>query len=98
LLAEPALTAKQTPCILRHYYRRAPDRSDILDLLPDIQETIMGTGRLADVSEHATITLLRLLNWPGAICRYLDPAPLPASLPTVGDFGLAGTQDGIRTS
>jgi hypothetical protein len=40
-----------------------------LDLIPCIEETITGTGRLADVSEHATITLLRLLNWPGAICR-----------------------------
>lgn len=29
----------------------------------------MGTRRLADVSEHTTITLFRLLNWPGAICR-----------------------------
>jgi hypothetical protein len=68
-LAEPALTAKRTSGILRHYHRRAPYRSDIMDLVPGIEETITGTGRLADVSEHATITLLRLLNWPGAICR-----------------------------
>jgi hypothetical protein len=68
-LAEPALTAKRTSGILRHYHRRAPYRSDILDLIPGIEETITGTGRLADVSEHATIALLRLLNWPGAICR-----------------------------
>jgi hypothetical protein len=68
-LAEPALTAKRTSSILRHYCRRAPYRSDVLDLIPGIEETITGTGRLADVSEHATITLLRLLNWPGTICR-----------------------------
>jgi hypothetical protein len=68
-LAESALTAKRTSGILRHYYRRAPYRSDVLDLVSGIEETITGTGRLADVSEHATITLLRLLNWPGAICR-----------------------------
>jgi WbqC-like protein family len=66
-LAEPALTAKRTSGILRHYHRRAPYRSDIMDLLPSIEETITGTGRLADVSEHATITLLRLLNWPGVM-------------------------------
>ena len=69
LLAEPALTAKRTSGILRHYYRRAPYRSEILDLIPGIEETITGTGRVAYVSEHTTITLLRLLNWPGAICR-----------------------------
>ena len=40
-----------------------------MDLIPGIVEAITGTGRLADVSEHATIALLRLLNWPGAICR-----------------------------
>jgi hypothetical protein len=74
-LAEPSLTAKRTSGILRQYYRRAPYRSEILDLIPGIEETITGTGRLADVSEHTTITLLRLLNWPGAICRSSD---LPA--------------------
>ena len=74
-LAEPALAAKRTSGILRHYYRRAPYWSEILNLIPGIEETITGTGRLADVSEHATITLLRLLNWPGAICRSSD---LPA--------------------
>jgi hypothetical protein len=68
-LAEPALTAKRTSGILRHYHRRAPYRSEILNLIPGIEETITGTGRLADVSEHATIALLRLLNWPGAMCR-----------------------------
>jgi WbqC-like protein family len=68
-LAEPALAAKRTSSILRHYHRRAPYRSEILNLIPGIEETITGTGRLADVSEHATIALLRLLNWPGAMCR-----------------------------
>jgi len=68
-LAEPALTAKRTSGVLRQYCRRAPYRSDVLDLIPGIGEAITGTGRLADVSEHATIALLRLLNWPGAICR-----------------------------
>jgi len=68
-LAEPALTAKRASGILRHYYRRAPYRSEILNLIPGIEEAIAGTGRLADVSEHTTITLLRLLNWPGAIRR-----------------------------
>ena len=68
-LAEPALTARRTSGILRQYCRRAPYRSDVLDLIPGIEEAITGTGRLADVSEHATIALLRLLNWPGAICR-----------------------------
>src|SRR5262249_45378586 len=69
LLAEPALTAKRTSGILRHYYKRAPYRSDVLDLLPGIEEAITSTERLADVSEHATTSLLRLLNWPGIICR-----------------------------
>ena len=41
-------------------------------MIPGIEEAITGTGRLADVSEHATISLLRLLNWPGAICRSSD--------------------------
>lgn len=68
-LAEPALTAKRASGILRHYYRRAPYSSEILNLIPGIEDAITGTGRLADVSEHTTITLLRLLNWPGAICR-----------------------------
>jgi hypothetical protein len=68
-LAEPALTAKRTSGILRQYFRRSPYRSSILDMAPGIGEAITGTGRLADVSEHTTITLLRLLNWPGAICR-----------------------------
>lgn len=68
-LAEPALTAKRTSGVLRQYYRRAPYRSSVLDLIPRVEETITSTGRLADVSEHTTITLLRLLNWPGAICR-----------------------------
>jgi hypothetical protein len=68
-LAEPARTAKRTSSILRHYYRHAAYRSEILNLIPGIEETITGTGRLADVSEHATIALLRLLNWPGAMCR-----------------------------
>jgi len=71
-LAEPALTAKRTSGILRHYYRHVPHRSDILNLIPGIEETIMSTERLADVSEHATITLIWLLNWPGAICRSSD--------------------------
>jgi WbqC-like protein len=68
-LADPRLTAKRTSGILRHYYQRAPYRCDVLDLIPGIEETITGSGRLADVSEHTTIALLRLLNWPGAICR-----------------------------
>jgi hypothetical protein len=68
-LAEPALTAKRTSAILRQYYRRLPHRSSVLDLLPGIEEAITGTGRLADVSEHATIALLHLLNWPGTVCR-----------------------------
>lgn len=68
-LAEPALTAKRTSGILRQYRRRAPHRSDVLELIPGIEEPITGTGRLADVSEHATIALLHLLNWPGAVCH-----------------------------
>ncbi|HEY2265366.1 MAG TPA: WbqC family protein [Streptosporangiaceae bacterium] len=68
-LAEPARTAKRTSGILRHYYRRAPYRSAIMNLIPGIEETITGTERLADVSKHTTITLLRLLNWPGVIRR-----------------------------
>jgi hypothetical protein len=68
-LAEPALTAKRTTGILRQYCRRAPYRSDVLELIPGIEESITGTGRLADVSERATIALLRLLNWPGAVYR-----------------------------
>jgi hypothetical protein len=78
-LAEPALTAKRTSGILRHYHRRAPYRSEILNLIPGIEETITGTGRLADVSEHTTITLLRLLNWPGAICRSSGTLPAKAA-------------------
>lgn len=69
LLAEPALTARRTSGILRHYYRRAPYRSDVLNLLPGIEDAITCTERLADVSEYATTSLLRLLNWPGMICR-----------------------------
>jgi hypothetical protein len=68
-LAEPSPTAKRTSSILRQYFRRAPYRSAILDMIPGIEEAITGAGRLADVSEHTTITLLRLLNWPGTICR-----------------------------
>ncbi len=71
-LAEPSLTAKRTSSVLRHYYRRSPYRSDVLDMIPGIEETITDTDRLANVSEHTTITLLRLLNWPGAICRSSD--------------------------
>ena len=69
LLAEPASTAKRTASILRQYCRRAPYRFGVLDLIPGIEEVIAGTGRLANVSEHTTIALLRLLNWPGTVCR-----------------------------
>jgi WbqC-like protein family len=69
LLAEPASTAKRTASILRQYFRRAPYRSGVLNLIPWIEEVIAGTGQLANVSEHTTIALLRLLNWPGAMCR-----------------------------
>jgi hypothetical protein len=68
-LAEPASTAKRTTSILRQYCRRAPYRSGVLDLIPGIEEVIAGTGQLANVSEHTTIALLRLLNWPGTVCR-----------------------------
>jgi hypothetical protein len=71
-LAEPSLTAKRTSSVLRYYYRRAPYRSDVLDMIPGIEEAITGTDRLANVSEYTTITLLRLLNWQGAICRSSD--------------------------
>jgi hypothetical protein len=69
LLAEPASTAKRTASILRQYCRRAQYRSCVLDLIPGIEDAIAGTGQLADVSEHTTIALLRLLNWPGTVCR-----------------------------
>lgn len=72
LLADPTFTAKRTFGILRQYYRRAPYRSDVLDLLPGIEEAITSTERLADVSEHTTTSLLRRLNWPGIICRSSD--------------------------
>jgi hypothetical protein len=68
-LAEPARTAKRTTGILRQYCRRSPYRSDVLGLIPGIEEAITGSERLADVSEHATIALLRLLNWPGTVCH-----------------------------
>jgi hypothetical protein len=41
LLAEPALTAKRTSGILRHYHHRAPHQSGVLDLISGIEETIM---------------------------------------------------------
>lgn len=69
LLAEAASTAKRTASILRQYCRRAPYRSGVLDLIPGIEEAIAGTGQLVDISEHTTIALLRLLNWPGTVCR-----------------------------
>jgi hypothetical protein len=62
LLAERALTARRTSGILRHYYRRAPYRSDVMNLLPGIEDAITSTERLAGVSEYATTSLLRLLN------------------------------------
>ncbi len=68
-LAEPASTAKRTASILRQYCRRAPYRSGVLDLIPWIEEAIASTGQLIGVSEHTTIALLRLLNWPGTVCR-----------------------------
>lgn len=71
-LADSLRTAKRTSGILRHYYKRAPYGADVLNLIPGIESAIAGTDRLADVSEHATITMLRLLSWPGAICRSSD--------------------------
>jgi hypothetical protein len=71
-LADPALTAKRASSILRHYCRRAPHAPEVLDLVPGIENAITGTERLTDVSEHTTITMLRLLNWPGLICRSSD--------------------------
>jgi hypothetical protein len=81
-LTRTVLSAKRISGILRHYYQRAPYRCDILDLIPGIEETITGTGRLADVSEHATITLLRLLNWPAEIYRSRARSCRPAAAAT----------------
>jgi hypothetical protein len=71
-LADPALAAKRASSVLRHYCRRAPHGPEVLDLVPGIENAIAGTERLTDVSEHTTITMLRLLNWPGLICRSSD--------------------------
>ncbi len=88
-LAEPALTAKRTSGILRDYYRRAPYRADVLNLIPGIEEAITGTRRLSDVSEHITITLLRLLNWRGAIYRSSDIPAREGRSERLADLALA---------
>jgi hypothetical protein len=90
-LAEPGLALRRVTSLLRQYYRHSPHRAAILDLLPQIEDAFACTERLADVSEHATLALLRAVKWTGVIChraaggtaylcgtggsRYLDPEP-----------------------
>jgi hypothetical protein len=68
-LADPALAARRVPGILRQYYKRCPYGAAILGLLPHVEDTLASAERMADVSMHTTVTLLRALRWPGAIYR-----------------------------
>lgn len=74
-VAEPGLALQRVTSLLRQYYRRSPYRAAVFDLLPQVEDAFAGTERLADVSEHATLALLRAVKWHGVICHSSD---LPA--------------------
>jgi hypothetical protein len=68
-LADPAVTAQRVPDILRQYYKHAPHAAAVLDLLPQLQATLASSERLADITEHTTAEMLRLVGWPGVVYR-----------------------------
>ena len=71
--ASPILAyLRRVTSLLRQYYRRTPYRAAVLDLLPHVEDAFSGTERLADVSERATLALLRAVKWPGVICHSSD--------------------------
>lgn len=74
-MADPAVTARRVPDILRQYYKRAPHEAAVLGLLPRLRDRLASCERLADVTEHTTAEMLRLVDWPGVIHRSSD---LPA--------------------
>jgi hypothetical protein len=76
-LIEPALAARRVPGLLRQYYKRSPYDAAILGLLPHVEDTLASAERMADVSEHTTVMLLRALRWPGAIYRSSELAARP---------------------
>ncbi len=71
-VAEPGLALRRITSLLYQYYRRAPYRAAVLDLLPQIEDAFASTERLAAVSECATLALLRAVKWPGVICHSSD--------------------------
>lgn len=74
-VAEPGLALRRVTRLLHQYYRRTPYRAAVVDLLPQVEDAFARTERLADVSERATLALLRAVKWPGVICHSND---LPA--------------------
>lgn len=74
-VAEPGQALRRVTRLLYQYYRRSPYRAAVLDLPPQIEDAFACPERLADVSERATLALLRAVKWPGVICHSSD---LPA--------------------
>jgi len=66
-LADPAAPARCVPDILRQYYKHGPHAAAIFGLLPQLRSTIASCEWLADVAEHTTAEMLRLVGWPGVI-------------------------------
>ena len=85
-LADPALAARRVPGLLRQYYRRSPHSAAILGLLPHVKDTLASAERMADVSMHTTVTLLRALRWPGAIYRSSELAARPGRSERLADL------------
>jgi hypothetical protein len=68
-LADPAMTARRVPDILRQYYRHGHHANAVMGLLPKLPSTFASAKRLADVAEQATVEILRIMRWPGVIYR-----------------------------
>jgi len=73
-LADPAGTARCVPDILRQYYTSGLHAAAVLNLLSRLRNTFASSERLADVAEHTTAEMLRLVGWPGVIYRSSDLA------------------------
>jgi hypothetical protein len=71
-VADPVITARRVPDILRQYCKGGAGDAAVLSLLPQLHRTLSSAERLADVSTEATAEMLRLLGWPGVMVRSSD--------------------------
>jgi hypothetical protein len=88
-LADPALTTRRVSSLLRQYYKRGPHDPAVLSLLPQVEASFASAGRLADVSEQATVALLQVVKWPGIIYRSSDLPARPGRSERLADLASA---------